>query len=142
MATIKVIGDAVVIASALKTEELETIQKYNPDALTLKGGEDGKEPIFMVKTGIGSINKYGISFSGTDRVSKNAILTMVTNLPADEDIKEVIADKYGSALMKLNELEESLPAVIEEIKANKAAVISSIETVSLAPNDPCCEAAE
>ena len=41
-------GEAVVVTSSMKLEDLETIAKYRPEALTLKGGEDGKEPIFAI----------------------------------------------------------------------------------------------
>ena len=44
MAKIVIAGDAVVITSALKLEDIKTIAKYNPKALTLMGGEDGRSP--------------------------------------------------------------------------------------------------
>ena len=50
MAKIVIAGDAVVVTSAMKLEDIKTIEKYRPKELVLKGGEDGKEPIFGVGT--------------------------------------------------------------------------------------------
>ena len=44
MAKIVIAGDAVVVTSAMKLEDIKTIEKYRPKELVLKGGEDGKEP--------------------------------------------------------------------------------------------------
>ena len=82
MAKIVIAGDAIVVTSALKLEDIRAIEKYRPNELVLKGGEDGKEPIFAVGTtaGAGNINAVGAK----------------------------------------------LPTVLEEIAAEKAAVLSNI----------------
>ena len=41
MAKIVIAGDAVVVTSAMKLEDIKTIEKYRPKELVLKGGEDG-----------------------------------------------------------------------------------------------------
>lgn len=128
MAKIVIAGDAVVITSALKLEDIKTIAKYNPEALTLKGGEDGKEPIFAigVTNGPGNINDVGASFGRESYDNeKLAVITMVTN-GATGDVKEWVADRIGGAIMKLNALEEKLPAVLEELAGQKAAVMEAI----------------
>mgnify|MGYP007102082194 CR=1 FL=1 len=43
MAKITIAGEAVIITSALKLEDIKKVQKYRPKELVLKGGEDGKE---------------------------------------------------------------------------------------------------
>ena len=48
MAKITIAGDAAVVTSAMKLEDIKTIEKYRPKELVLKGGEDGKEPIFCL----------------------------------------------------------------------------------------------
>ena len=53
MAKIVIAGDAVVVKSELKLEDIKTIEKYNTKALTLMGGDEGKEPIFALGTKIG-----------------------------------------------------------------------------------------
>lgn len=128
MAKIIIAGDAVVITSAMKLEDLRNIKKYRPDALVLKGGEDGKEPVFAVGVtqGNGDINQYGATFGTATRDDeKLATITMVAP-GIDGDIKEFVADKLGSALMSLNKLEETLPGVVQSIAAEKEQVLNAI----------------
>ena len=79
MAKVIIAGDAVVVKSAIKYEDLKAVKKYRPEALTLKGGEDGKEPIFSVfvkDSGAGSINA-----NATMRSSHPSLwLSMVTTI--------------------------------------------------------------
>lgn len=129
MAKVAIAGDAVVITSSMKREDLLTIAKYRPNALVLKGGEDNKETIFRIsanKNGDGEINKYGATFgSESHDEEKLATITVFLNR-ADGDVKEQVADALGSALINLGALEETLPAVLEEIAAEKATVMDSI----------------
>lgn len=128
MAKVVIAGDAVVVTSAMKLEDLRTVAKYRPKSLILMGGNDGKEPVFRVAVGTGSgeISQYGVEFGQETRDDeKLATLTMVAT-GVGSDIKEFVADKIGGALINLNRLEETLPAVIDEINAEKAAVLESI----------------
>ena len=82
MAKVTVAGQAVVITSGVKLEDIKTIAKYRPDALVLKGGKDDKEEIFRVGVteGKGSINQYGASFGQETRDEKKlAIITTETD---------------------------------------------------------------
>ena len=128
MAKVNVVGDAMVITSTMKYSEIETIKKFRPDALTLKGGEDGKEPIFSISIGDESdISKYGVCFSGKTR-DENGFATLTIGVCAGvENLKDTIADHFGRALVNISKLEESLPAVLEEIKAEKERVLEYIE---------------
>jgi hypothetical protein len=129
MAKIVIAGDAVVVTSSLKLEEIRTVEKYRPNELVLKGGEDGKEPIFAigVTDGCGNINEVGASFGReTHDEEKLASITMCTGAGITGDIKEWVAERIGGAIIKLNKLEEKLPAVLEEIEAEKAEVMSNI----------------
>lgn len=128
MAKIIVAGDAVVITSAMKLEDLRTIAKYRPEALVLKEKED-MEPIFAigVAEGHGHINKYGAVFGAETRdEDKLATITVVANVPRDADIKEFITDELGFALINLNKLEETLPDVLTKIKEEKKSIMDSI----------------
>lgn len=130
MAKITIAGDAVVITSSMKLEDLKTIAKYRPKALNLRGGEDGKELIYSVAVGRdgsnGEINKNGAVFtSATHDDAKLATITMYA-AHTENDIKEVVADQIGAAIINLSKLEETLPAVLDEITAEKAAVMDSI----------------
>lgn len=129
MAKIVIAGDAVVVTSALKLEDIRTIEKYRPKELVLRGGEDGKEPIFAIGTtdGCGNINQVGASFGRESHdADKLATITMCTGVADTGDIKEWVADRIGTAIINLNKLEEKLPAILGEIADEKAAVMSNI----------------
>jgi len=129
MAKVTIAGQAIVVTSAMKLEDIKTIKKFRPSALTLMGGEDGKEPIFALSAGGcggGEINKYGASFTGETRdEAKCATLTMTVGYDGD-DIKGFVADSIGGALTSLNKLEAALGSVLEEIATEKAVVMSNI----------------
>lgn len=128
MAKVTIAGKAIVITSALKLEELETVKKYQPKALVLLGGEDGKEPIFavgVVRGSAGKICNIGVEFGEETQTEKLATMTLMA--PADvKDMKEYVADKYGAALMNLAKLEANLPAVIGAIAAEKQSIMDNI----------------
>ena len=129
MARITIAGDAVVVTSALKLEDIKAIEKYRPNELILKGGEDGKEPIFAIGTtsGCGSINEVGVSFGRESHDNdKFATVTMCISNDVTGDVKEWVADCIGSAIIMLNKLEEKLPAVLTEIADEKAEIMSNI----------------
>lgn len=131
MAKIVIAGDAVVLTSELKLEDIKTIEKYRPEALILKGGEDGKEPLFGLGTtdGPGEISQYGAEFSNETRdETKRAMMTLFINSESD-NIKEVVADKLGSCIAMLNKLESTLPTVLNEIQNEKAQIMNSITLV-------------
>ncbi|MDO5546897.1 MAG: hypothetical protein Q4F79_00215 [Eubacteriales bacterium] len=128
MAKITIAGDAVVVTSAMKLEDIKTVKKYRPDALVLRGGEDGKEPIFKlgVCAGAGSICKYGAEFgSETHDDEKKAVMTLICDC-REGDIKEAVADTIGAYVLNLNKLEATLPGVLEEIAAEKEQIMSNI----------------
>ena len=129
MAKITITGDAVVITSALKLEEIKKVAKYRPKALRLYGGEDGKEEIFRIAAtdGTGSIGKYGAEFNGTahDGSGKATITTILQGV--EGDIKEVVADTYGPWVNSLNKLEEAIPAVLAKIEEEHKAILDNIK---------------
>lgn len=128
MAKITIAGDAVVITSAIKLEDLRSIKKYRPASLVLKGGEDGDEPIFAIDVinGCGYINRYGASFGAETRDDeKLATITLVAP-HVESDMKEFVVDELGSAIINLNKLEETLPEVMQSIADEKAQVIDAI----------------
>lgn len=130
MAKTQVVGNAVVITSALALEEIKMVKKYRPASLTLMGGEDGKEPIFAISVREGTsgdINKYGATFGGATRDDKKlATITMQCDYDG-EDIREWLADEIGGALINVEKLEKALPAVIKEIEEERLVVMASID---------------
>ena len=128
-ASIAVVGESVVITSAITLENYKAVAKYRPRALQLKGGDDGKEVVFVIgvtSNPRGSINKMGAEF-GSEAHDGTGRATITFDLPqTDGDVKEAVAEKVGVAIIYLNKLEETLPDVVNEIAAEKAAVLENI----------------
>lgn len=124
MARITVVGNAAIITSELKLEDIKLIEKHCAEALTLKD-ENGNE-YFRVGTcdGTGSIGKYGVEF-GAKNQEGYATLTFVHDY-TEGDIKEQIADAIGSEVMNLSKVEvkaqENLPEVTQRINAIKESI--------------------
>ena len=133
MAKLSILGDAVVITSAIKLEDIRTIEKYNKAALTITEEVEGEKiPVFSVCTGTkGEINQFGATFATAtrdeDKFAQITLCTCATNIVGD--VKEWAADKFGKAIVRLNQLEETIPAVLEQIAADKAAVMANITVV-------------
>ena len=136
MAKIIVAGDAAVVTSALKLEDIKTVKKYRPEGLKLMGGKDGEEELFMIDSACpseaGSINKYGAVFNGESPDGQGfATLTVsILERPKDKDVKDYIADKLGGAMIKLNQLEEQIPAILGEIAVQQEQVLSGISVLA------------
>ena len=128
MAKITTVGQAVVVTSELKLEEIKKVAKYRPNELQLKGGKDDKEVVFAIGIGKGKINQYGASFDKETMDGEGkACITIMKEYEGDkEKISELIADEFGAALINLEKIEAKLPAVIEEIDKEKAAVLAKI----------------
>lgn len=129
MAKVKVCGDAIVIESALKLEEIANVQKFRPEALVLKGGEDGKTPVFAlsVTKGAAGIGPLGAQFKDAARETGKATMTIVKHI--EGDVKAYIADNFGGTLAKLNALEATLPGVLSEIQADRETIMASVEEI-------------
>ena len=127
MAQIIIAGDSMTVKSAFTLEDIKTLEKYRPKALTLYA-EDGKTEVFKVgsTTGRGSINQYGASFGSASKDdAKNAIITL--DIPSDTtDAKAFAEDKIGVAILHLNRLEEKFGEVLAGIAEEKTAVLSNI----------------
>ena len=122
-AKVNVVGDAMVVTSGAKLEDIKSIAKYRPNALVLMGGKDNKEELFRVGVtkGAGSISQYGVSFGKESRGDEGfAQITLL--LPDGKDVKEYISDTYGRALLNLEKLEGTFHGVLEEIGAEKARI--------------------
>ena len=130
MAKTKIFGEAIVITSTLKLDELKSVSKYYKEKLVLKGGEDGKEPIFGIcisKSGMGSLSATGACFAPTTRNAGGYATITMTIPDGVENAKTWMVDKFGGALMHLEILEKQLPDVVSKIAAAEAAVAASIE---------------
>lgn len=129
MAKITIAGQALVVTSEVKLEDYKKVAKYRPKALILMGGEDNKTPVFRVAVtnGPGSISKYGVEFGvSTNDDKKLAAVTCVLDETGVENIKECVADSIGPIVMQLGKIEATIPTVLQEIAAEKAAIMENI----------------
>lgn len=131
MSKATVVGDALIVTSELTLEDIKTVEKYAPEHLVLKGGEDGKEELFAIcsSDGAGDINDFGAVFGRTARDGSNAacITSMLGDVPGD--VHQYVADLIGPALIKLNKLEAQILEAMPEIEAYKAAMLDAIQVV-------------
>ena len=130
MANVKKFGEAVVITSGAKLEDLKKIAKYRPDALVLKEeNEDGaKEPVFCVgvsQNRSGAISKYGAEFGGCDEHGYAQITLDYTG--PETGVKEALADSIGPQIVMLNKLEETFDRVLAQIDSDVEAILANIE---------------
>ena len=125
---LSVIGDAFVATSAIKAEDIALVAKYKPDALKIKD-KDGNDvfSVSYVKDGKSSIASFGVTFTGESRGENGGFATLTLTLPAGTtDAKKYVAELVGSVIENVGKLEESIPAVVAEIKATRAALLDSI----------------
>lgn len=127
-AEIKTAGQAAVIVSGVKRKDIETVKKYRPEALKLFGGEDNKEFVYAIGlgSGMGSINKVGAEF-GAEAHDGSGKATITVAIPDDvDDVKAYLSDQYGRLVLNVNKIEATFPAVLEEVRREKAEIEGAI----------------
>lgn len=130
MAKVIIVGDAVVIKSAWRLEDIQALEKYRPKALCLYETDEGgkKEEIFKVgsTSGRGSISKYGASFSSATH-DEEKLATITMEIPKDvDDAKFYVAEFLGSAILNLNMVEDQLAEALAGVEVEKNAVLENI----------------
>ena len=121
--SIRIVGGAAVLTSSMKLADLKTIAKYQPEALNLMGGKDNEETVFMA--GIAP-KGYG-GFCGAMGIMFAPNTTVTVNIPeGTEKPAEWFVENFGGAVMKLNKLEATLPAVLAKLDADKKTVLDAI----------------
>lgn len=130
MAKIIVAGDAVVIKSNLKLSEIKSLEKHEPKSLSLYD-EDGKTEIFRVATGSGSgsASAFGVSFSNTSKDGDGLAVATIIIPQGIENKEKYVEEQFGSAVLKLNRIEDSLDTVLDKIEAELEAVRECIEVL-------------
>lgn len=132
MAKIKIAGDAMVITSSKKLEDIKLLEKYSPRALRLIKDVDGeKEEIFSVATttGKGSISTYGACF-GSAAHDGTGLATITLEIPSDvKDAEAYAEERIGVSILRLNELEKQFDEAIAAVVTQKEEIKANIEVV-------------
>ena len=133
MAKLQILGNSLTLTSALKAEDINRVEKLDPKALRLfEENPEGKmEEVFRVALTDGQPNfsPYGVAF---DSVNKDgyAYLTAHLNRPDNiEDEKTVATESFLPVLTKLNKLEETFNAKLDEINASVQAAKDNVEVL-------------
>ena len=112
------------LTSSLTKKDIEIVKKYRPAALK-KQDADGND-IFAMSycEGRPCVSANGITFGSVSTEGGYAMITgdLPETLPANTTYGDYVADKVGAALVYVNELEESIPGVVNAIQTERAAL--------------------
>ena len=129
MAKIIIAGDAIVVKSDEKLEDIKTLEKYMPKALSLFEEEDGKKSeVFRVGStaGQGSINQFGASF-GSVAHDGSGLATITLPVPDGvEDVVSYASDLIGTAIVRLNQIEDGINLALSTVAAQKKQIEDNI----------------
>ena len=114
---VKTAGQAMVIVSGIKTEDLKKAEKFRPEALVLKDKDD--EPVFAVATG----KKSSIEYNSITFGEEENGFAAATIYPVE---REKIKEDYAFILISLKKVEAQLEAAMTEIAEDAAAVEAMI----------------
>lgn len=123
-------GNALIVTSSMKAEDLLKIKKAKPEALALTEENDGvKSMVFFVDVALGGepcIEPEFIVFDGTTHDAEKYATATILLRGDIGDPRETVAELFGAELMKLRRLEATLPAVLETVQAEHAALLECI----------------
>lgn len=119
------------LTSSLTKADIELVKKYRPTALKIKDNDCNDIFAMSYVEGKSCVAANGVTFGAADVNNGRAMIigTLPETLPADTTAGDYIADKIGSALPFINELEAVIPEVVDQIKTERAELIGSITTV-------------
>jgi hypothetical protein len=130
MSKTKIVGNAVVITSDLKAEEILKVKKFTKSGLKLKD-EKGNEIFAIDYTpgGCSSISEHGIIYAETNAEGYAQISLLISEDVKPEDRMAVILDKYAIALGNLNTLETCIREAATGLNATIETIKEGIEVV-------------
>ena len=121
MEKVIVMGCACVVISSLEPEQIERYDKFAPEALTMDGftiSLDEEQP--------GCLNSDGATYSKTKSADGKATITILLD-PAVEDKGELVQEKIGPMLLKLDELEKQILERNDDFREKDEAVKALID---------------
>lgn len=133
---ITISGDAYVLASEIKAEDIELLKKYDPEALKIKDKDGNDKFTVAYAEGKSGIQKFtgsaGVTFGGKTRDDAgNATITgtLPAGLIGKDEAKAFVAELVTPFLSYLNQLEQSIPEAAKKIRTERSALLDKI-TVS------------
>lgn len=124
-AGIKVLAGTVAIEVGFTPDQIKEICRYRPDAMKLKD-EKGNSlfTVAKVNKANGSINSIGAEFGDAHSATGNAVIKLEAT---GEDVKKWIEENIGVSILNLQKVEAQWAQALDEIAAEKAAVLGTIE---------------
>ena len=126
----KIVGNAVVITSSLKADEILKVKKFTKSGLKLRD-EKGNE-IFSIDYIPGrnsSISEYGVVYAETNAEGYAQVTLLMDETVKAEDRMDVLLDNYAIALGNLNTLETYIREAATELTATVEGIKNNIEIV-------------
>lgn len=130
MSKVKIVGNAVVITSDLKVEEILKVKKFTKSGLTLKD-EKGND-IFAIDYcpgANGSISEHGVVYAETNAEDYAQLSLLLAEDVKAEDRMDVILDNYAIALGNLKTLETYIREAATELNATVENIKDGIEVI-------------
>ena len=127
MVSIKVLGEVLVITSAIKAEDIKLLQKTNPRKLVLVENDEGKKSdVYAVsfKEDDSSFGMYGMVFG---KANSDGYAQCTVHIAGTVDVNKFITDNLTTGISHLEQLEFQVNENAEYIRANNAAVLSRVE---------------
>lgn len=127
MSTLKTLGLAVVITSALGCADIEKAKRFASDSTKLFN--EKKEPTFVVTVGESTaLSEYGIQFADCNAEGKAQLTIMVPELTgiSNEEKAEFIKWEFAPILAKINKVEAQILAETAAIDATLTETMASV----------------
>lgn len=120
MANMKKVGQAIVLTSVLKVEDIKRVARFAPKSLKLVDSD--KKEYFVVAAGSESIGQYGVSFKEQNAEG----FAQLTLMGKSEVTKKELAETYGHILNNLAKVEEQALDALAGVNETLEAVEDSI----------------
>lgn len=122
---IKIVGQALIITSAITFKDIERAKKLSPDCLTVR--DEDKNPTFLLTIGDKpALSTLGASFNASNAEGKAQMTLMLPNMAEDKRIAYV-TDTYGAALVAAIGAEAHFNSLWESRSAAIAAALNNME---------------
>jgi hypothetical protein len=131
MSKVVIAGDAAVIVSSQKLEDLKKVEKARPDALTLKDDEGNQ--LFVIATGNkGEVGNYGVVFNAelNDGSGLACITESIAGKPAEMDATDYVVERYGAVISKIDKVEAGIPDTVKAIADEIASLKERVTVIA------------
>jgi len=126
MSKIKTLGDAMVLTSTVKLEDIMQLAKYNPKALVIVEPKTEDEIFRITPSFKPSFGKAGAAFN---TANADGFAEMTILLPAglsNEEKLTWIKECYGVGLLELNKIETTIASAVAELNGKFDTMTESI----------------